>query len=109
VEWGGWEKTYPRCGFATFLTFLFFICYLTDAWVVCVGRMLVVLEVEKAGPDYDKILDILFLSVGLLNPSGMYGQISLSRHCTEICLVKKKCLVILCEISHCTKRIYFVQ
>jgi hypothetical protein len=33
--------------------------------------MLVVLEVEKAGPDYDKILDILFLSVGLLNPSGM--------------------------------------
>jgi hypothetical protein len=33
--------------------------------------MLVVLEVEKAGPDYEKILDILFLSVGLLNPSGM--------------------------------------
>jgi hypothetical protein len=39
--------------------------------------MLVVLEVEKAGPDYDKILDILFLSVGLLNPSGMVKYPSL--------------------------------
>jgi hypothetical protein len=71
--------------------------------------MLVVLEVEKAGSDYDKILDILFLSVGLLNPSGMYGQISFSSHCTEISLVKKKCHVIFSGISCCTKRVYFVQ
>ena len=35
-----------------------------------IDRMLVVLEVEKPGPEYDRILDVLFLSVGLLHPPG---------------------------------------
>ncbi len=61
----------PATDLQHFLHFLFLAIYFTEACDVYDGRMLVVLEVEKAGSDYDKILDILFLSVGLLNPSGM--------------------------------------
>ncbi len=40
--------------------------------IVSFRRMLIVLYVEKPGQEYDKILDILFLCVGLLHPAGMH-------------------------------------
>ena len=34
--------------------------------------MLIVLYVDKPGAEYEKFLDVLFLSVGLLNPAGTH-------------------------------------
>ncbi len=55
--------------------------------------MLIVLYVEKPGQEYDKILDILFLCVGLLHPAGMPRFFLLSllvlrtncSHCLLLC------------------------